>query len=139
MNRMSWMKENAYVTYTKHKSEDKDKANQLGWKIKSLKNNVLCLAELPELGKRPEINIDLNQPFEFNTLKGTDSERNQHIVEYWINPQAKVGELVQVWKKKLHPIEQEEIITIKIGGYRRACMIVRWEKSRYYRIVFPVL
>jgi hypothetical protein len=87
LNRLNWMKENVYVTCTKYASEksggiNKNKTTHIGWKIKSLKNNILCLAQFPETGEKPEIYIDLTQPFEFNTPRATDNQGNKYIVEY---------------------------------------------------------
>ena len=129
------MKENAYVTYLRYESENDKKPAQIGWKIQSLKNDVLCLAAFPNTQARPEINIDLTQPFEFNVSKGTDTEGCERIIRDWINPQAKIGELVRWWEDEFHPIVREEIVTIKIGDYKRTCMIVDWESSRlvYHR------
>jgi RNA polymerase subunit RPABC4/transcription elongation factor Spt4 len=101
----------------------------LNYETTSLGNNILCLAPFPEIEEKPEIFINLTNSFEFNTPKGTDSQGNKYIVEYWINPQARIGELVQLRMNKFQPIGKEEIITTRIGNYRRMCMVIHLEKE----------
>lgn len=128
------MRKNAYVTYTKYVSEQSGKISRnrtinVGWKIKSLGNNILCLAPFPEIEEKPEIFINLTNSFEFNTPKGTDSQGNTYIVEYWINPQARIGELVQLRMNKFQPIGKEEIIITRIDNYRGMAWLFIWRKK----------
>lgn len=129
LSRLGWMKENAYVTYLKFESDIDDNPVQIGWKIQSLKNDVLCLVGFPNSWAGLEKNIDLAQPFEFNVSKGIDNEGHEQVIRDWINPQAKIGELVQLGEDEFYPIVREEIVTISIGDYKRICMSVEWKTS----------
>ena len=128
------MKEGAYVTYLRYESELRKKDHvsetiQTGWKIRFLKSDVLWIVGFPYKAGRSEIYINLAHNFEFNMPRGIDKDGNENIIEDWINPKAKIGELIQLRENLFFPIEKEETITIELGGYERSCMVINWEKS----------